>query len=274
VAKATKGRYACAKGGASQGAEADMVDGLAKGSLDVAHVGAPALATKVPEVGIVEVPYLFRDIGHARRAMAGKLGAELNEKLAAHKVMGLAWTEHGFHHLSNSKRAVVAPADLSGLKVRTQDSAAIQAGFKALGAEAVGMPFPEVLGALEKGTLDGQEHLVAVMDEAKFFRAQKHVTLTNHAYVPALLAVSGALWDKLSPAERKAFAAAAAKASGVQRAAAGREHHRHLATMKKNGVKVVQKVNREAFRKAAQASWAELGKAYGAERMAAVQAIK
>ncbi len=274
VTKGSKGRYRCAGTGASQGAQAELADALQQGTLDVAHVSAAGLVGKVPEVGIVEVPFLFRDLAHARKALAGPLGKELIAKLQAHKIVGLAWTEQGFRHVSNSQRAVATPADFKGLKLRTQDSAPMQAGFKALGAEVVSLPFEQVYGALEKRTLDGQEHVIATMDSAKFFRVQKHVTLTNHAYVPSLLAVSAATWDKASPADRKLFAAAAAKAAKVHRAAAGREHRQHLAVMKRNGVKVVAKVSQPAFRQAVDSAYADFAKTYGAERLAAVQALK
>lgn len=105
------------------GGERDMIEGLQIGSLDVVITSTGPLGNFVPEVYVLDLPFLFRDYDHARKVLDGEIGQELLQKIGANNLVGLAWTENGFRHVTNSQRAVKTPEDLAGLKLRTMETA-------------------------------------------------------------------------------------------------------------------------------------------------------
>jgi TRAP-type transport system periplasmic protein len=202
VDKATAGRIKFKHFAASSlGGEREMLEGLTLGALDAAILSTGALSNFVPEVGVVDIPFIFRDAKHARAVLDGPVGQDLLAKFAPKGYQALAWGEQGFRHLTNSKRPVTSPADFQGLKIRTMENQVHIAAFRALGALPTPMAWPEVVVGLQQGTIDGQENPISVIVSAKLAQMQKHLTLTGHVYSPAVLFVSKQYWDRLSPAD-------------------------------------------------------------------------
>ncbi|MFP1557722.1 TRAP transporter substrate-binding protein DctP [Escherichia coli] len=100
---------------------------------------------------------------------------------------------------TNSRAPVKTPADLKGLKIRTNNSPMNIAAFKVFGANPIPMPFAEVYTGLETRTIDAQEHPINVVWSAKFFEVQKYLSLTHHAYSPLLVVINKAKFDGLTP---------------------------------------------------------------------------
>ena len=206
--------------------------------------------------------------------MDGAIGQDLLKKMQAKGLIGLAWTENGFRHMTNSKRPILQASDAAGLKVRTMENKVHMDGYKTFGLLPTPMAFPELFTALQQGTVDGQENPIPVILSSKFSQVQKHLSLTGHVYSPAVLIVSSRVWDKLSEADKKVFVAAAQKATVAQRKRVNDDEANGIAQLKKDGMQVVEKVDGESFRKAVAPAYASFAKEFGAERIAAIQAVK
>ena len=96
------------------GAERESVEAVQLGTLDLTLTSTGPLPNFVPEVAILDIPFLFRDYAHARAVLDGPIGQELLAKFPAKGLVGLAWAENGFRHMTNSKRPVNGPEDLRG----------------------------------------------------------------------------------------------------------------------------------------------------------------
>jgi TRAP-type C4-dicarboxylate transport system substrate-binding protein len=92
------------------------------GTLDLTLTSTGPLPNFVPEVAILDIPFLFRDYAHARAVLDGPIGQEMLQKFPPKGMVALAWAENGFRHMTNSKRPVNAPDDLKGLKMRTMEN--------------------------------------------------------------------------------------------------------------------------------------------------------
>src|SRR5207302_2288550 len=93
------------------------------GLLTLGYQSSSYLTHRVPELGIVDLPFLFAHTQAARAAMDGALGDLLALKIEAranYRILG--WVENGFRHISNRLRAVRKPADLSGMRFRVLPS--------------------------------------------------------------------------------------------------------------------------------------------------------
>ncbi|MEX4005660.1 TRAP transporter substrate-binding protein DctP, partial [Neoaquamicrobium sediminum] len=117
----------------------------------------------------------------------------------------------------NNRNAIAGPADVAGLKLRTMENPTHITAFEALGAAPTPMAWPEVIGALQQGTIDGQENPLSVITSAKLSEVQKYLTLSGHVYSPAMLLVSKQLWDSMSAEDQEIFRNAASEAVTAMR---------------------------------------------------------
>jgi len=273
--KRTSGRYKCQQfPNSALGGEREMIEAVQLGTLDVVNTSTGPIGNFVPEVNIVDIPFLFRDYDHARKVMDGPIGDELRAKFPAKGLIALAWTENGFRHMTNSKRAINTPDDVKGLKVRTmQNKVHIQA-FQSIGVQPTPMAFPELFTALQQGTVDGQENPIPVILSAKFAQVQKHLSLTGHVYSPALIIMAPALWNRLSDADKKAFAEAGKAGGAAQRKKVNDDEATGIDELRKAGMQVVTNVDGNAFRRAMTPVWSEFAKQYGADAIKRIQDVK
>lgn len=275
VEKGTQERYKCQHyPNSALGGEREMIESVQLGTQDLVNTSTGPLGNFVAETRVVDIPFLFRDYDHARKVMDGAIGQDLLKKMQAKNLMGLAWTENGFRHMTNNKRAIVQASDAAGLKVRTMENKVHMDGYRTFGLLPTPMAFPELFTALQQGTVDGQENPIPVILSSKFSQVQKHLSLTGHVYSPAVLILSSAVWGKLSEADRKVFLAAAQKAAVAQRKRVNDDEANGIAQLKKDGMQVVEKVDGESFRKAVIPAYASFAKEFGADRIAAIQAVK
>ncbi len=244
------------------------------GTQDLVNTSTGPLGNFVPETKILDIPFLFRDYDHARKVMDGPIGQDLLRKMPAKGLIGLAWTENGFRHMTNNKRPIVTAADAAGLKVRTMENKVHMDGYKTFGLLPTPMAFPELFGAMQQGTVDGQENPIPVILASKFAQVQKHLSLTGHVYSPSALILSPKVWDKLSEADKKVFVAAAQKGAVAQRRKVNEDEANGIAQLKKDGMQVVEAVDGESFRKAVSTAYAGFAKEFGADRIQAIQAVR
>ena len=275
IDKGTQGRYKCQQfPNSALGGEREQIEAVQLGTQDLVNTSTGPLGNFVPEVKVVDIPFLFRNYDHARKVMDGPIGQDILKKMQAKGLIGLAWTENGFRHMTNNKHAIVNADDARGLKMRTMENKVHMEGYKTFGILPTPMPFPELFTALQQGTVDGQENPIPVILASKFSQVQKHLSLTGHVYSPAVLILSPAVWGKLSEADKKVFVEAAQKGGAAQRKKVNDDEANGIAQLKKEGMQVVEQVNGESFRKAVAPAYANYAKEFGADKIAAIQAVK
>jgi tripartite ATP-independent transporter DctP family solute receptor len=265
IAEKTGGRYRIELyPNGTVGGEVEMMRDIQLGHLDIGFITSATFGGVIPEMGVFDMSFLFRDVGHARRTLDGPIGAEYLAKFKDHSMIGLAWGENGMRHMTNSKHPITKPADLDGLKMRVPQSPVMLSAFKAMGADAQPLAFPALYAALQSHQFDGEENPLAVIIATHFEKVQKHLSLTAHVYSWAVIIMSPQAWAALSEADRAVFIAAAQDGGRVSREVAGRAEAEGVDMLKKTGMEVVTSVDRAAFEKAVAPASAESAKKFGA----------
>ena len=268
VEQRTSGRYKIQNFySGALGAERESIEAVQLGTLDLTMTSTGPIPNFVPEVAILDIPFLFKDYGQARRTLDGPIGQDMLAKFPAKGLIALAWGENGFRHMTNNKRSVNAPDDLKGLKMRTMENPVHMQAYKAFGIIPTPMAFPEVFTALQQGTVDGQENPLSVISAAKFDQVQKYITLTGHVYSPALILMNKGKWDKLSAADKQAFSEAAKEAVKANRARIDEDERRVVAELKAHGMTVVEVVDKSKFQTALEPTFVEFGKKFGQDNI-------
>src|SRR5207249_11114456 len=204
----------------------------------------------------------------------GPIGQELLAKFPAKRMVGLAWAENGFRHMTNSKRPVNVPDDLRGLKMRTMENPIHIEAYRQFGILPTPMAFTEVFTALQQGTVDGQENPLSVITAAKLEQVQKYLSLTGHVYSPALILMSKAQWDKLSPADKQAFSEAANEAVKANRARIDDDERRAVGDLRAKGMAVVDTLDKSKFQTALTPVYADFAKKFGQENIDRIKNYK
>ncbi|WPB57323.1 TRAP transporter substrate-binding protein [Xylophilus sp. GOD-11R] len=228
------------------GDDAAMVTALRSGSLDISANSQGTLSAVVPEYAALGMPFLFSDVEKAWALLDGPVGEELASRSAAKNLVVLGYWDNGIRHLSNSKRAIKAPADLKGLKIRTPADAVTIDIMQALGADAQQIKFSELYVALQQGVVDGQENPLTNIVSAKLYEVQKFISLTGHKYEVTPFLMGKRAWDKLSPADQAIVKDAAREATQLQRKLSREADEKLLVELKGKGINV-ETVDRAPF---------------------------
>jgi TRAP-type transport system periplasmic protein len=272
VAKRTNGRYKVEQyPNSALGGEVEMMKGVQLGTVDIAFVTGAPVPNFVPEAGIINIPFLFRDAEHAHAVLDGPIGQELLKKFADKDMIALAWGENGMRHLTNSKHPIATPEDLKNLKLRVPQSETMLAGFKALGADVSPLAFPELYGALQTGRFDGQENPIATILASKFYQVQKYLTLSGHVYDPAVFLVSKDLYEDMSEADRAAFVEAAKLGGEASRKFAAKAEADGIAFLEKQGMTVTPSIDHAKFATAMTSAMPGFEQKYGAAAIARIR---
>ena len=275
VERGTQGRYKCQHfANSALGGEREQIEALQLGTQDLLNTSTGPVGNFVPEMRIVDLPFLFRDYAHARKVLDGPIGQNMLAQFPKHGLVALAWTENGFRQMTNSKRDIVKPSDAAGLKMRTMENKVHMEGYKTFGIQPTPMAFPELFGALQQGTVDGQENPIPVILSAKFAQVQKHLSMTNHVYSPSLLLISPRTWDKVSAADKTVFLEAAKKGAAAQRKKVNDDEDQGIAQLEKAGMTVTRNVDSAAFREAIKPAYISYAKEFGADKIKQIQDVQ
>jgi tripartite ATP-independent transporter DctP family solute receptor len=246
----------------------DIITLVESGEITLGYQSSSYLTDRVPELGFVDLPFLFADHTQARAAMDGALGEFLARKTEArinYRILG--WFENGFRHISNRLRPIHVPADLKDMKIRVLPSEIHRRTFQLLGAVAMRMDLTEAIAMIKAGTLDAQENPLANSVTYGVHKFHKFHTLTSHFYISRPIFINRAAFDAWPQDLQEAMRAAVADAVAFQRKLALEEHAQSRQIIEDAGCQIVELTAAEhaAFVDAVQPLLADARSLYGAE---------
>ena len=243
-------------GSAQLGDDAAMVTALRTGTLDMSINSQGASSAVLPELAALGLPFLFAAPAAAYKVVDGAIGRELGERFEAVGLISLGFWDNGIRHTTNSKRAIAAPGDLRGLKLRTPPDPMTIDIFQSLGAATQQINFNELYVALQQGVVDGQENPLTNIHSSKLYEVNRFISLTGHKWECNPVLVSRIAWGRIAAADRELLRAVAQEAGAFQRELSVSADARLLAEFQANAAVSVNQVDQAPFR-AATASVAE-----------------
>ncbi|MBU8905126.1 TRAP transporter substrate-binding protein [Desertibacillus haloalkaliphilus] len=231
------------------GAERELTEGLTFGTVDLVVSSTAPVTNFVPELGVLDLPFLFNDRDSAVAVLEGEIGDRLFSSLEAEGIVPLSWAENGFRHITNSLHPIEEPADLDGLSIRTQENDIHLAAFEELGARPSPMAWTEALTALQQGVVDGQENPAIVADQFNLYDSnQEYMTLTNHVYSVAIYMMSQETYDQLPEDLRDIVVEEGQNIGAYQRDLIIEMEQESLDTLREQGMQILEDVDVEPFR--------------------------
>jgi TRAP-type C4-dicarboxylate transport system substrate-binding protein len=203
-----------------------------RGELSFCYMSTVRFVEWVPELQLLELPFVIRDRRAAWAALDGELGARLVRRLhesTPFRVLGL-W-DNGFRHLTNRVRPIHEPADCRGLRIRTQLSVLHGEVFRALGFEPIAADIKEFLQAIAGDMFDAHDNPLTNIYTFGVHRHHRFITLSRHFFGASLLIVNAGHYGSWPPDVRAAVDEAAAAATALQRRLADSEDQDVLAKL-------------------------------------------
>jgi tripartite ATP-independent transporter DctP family solute receptor len=245
--------------GSSQlGSDREMIQKLKLGTLDMA-VPSTVMSSEVDLFGIFDLPYIVKDRAHMARIEKEVFWPKIAPEADKKGLKVLAVWENGVRHITNNKRAIKAPADLQGIKLRVPEGKWRVKMFQAYGANPSPMKFSELFTALQTGVMDAQENPFTQIYSAKLQEVQKFLSLSGHVYTPAYVVVGTRHWNTLPADVRKVLEDTARETQAYVYEVAAKDEADLLGKLKSGGMQV-NEVDKEAFIAASRPIYEEFGK--------------
>jgi tripartite ATP-independent transporter DctP family solute receptor len=231
------------------GGSRDMVEAVASGALTMVTEGGALIGQFLPQISVIEAPYIWKDAAHVSRALSSPLMDELNKVLVEKRGMRIiAVTYYGKRHVTSGSKEIRSVVDMKGFKLRVPEVDTFKAMAEAWGAKPTPLNFSELYLALSQGAVDGQENPLPTIQSGKLNEVQKYLILTGHIITPRLVIVNDAQWQKIPEADRTIVQTAIREASAWQDGEILKAESTLADTFKSNGMIVIDP-DVESFRK-------------------------
>lgn len=248
------------------GAERELTEALTFGTADMSITSTAPVTNFYQKLGVLDLPFLFESREQAYKVLDGKVGQDMLKDMESANLIGLAWAENGFRHITNGTKDIKKPEDVAGMKIRTQENPIHLAAFEALGAKPTPMAWTEALTALQQGVVDAQENPAIVAQTYKLYESkQTHMALTGHVYSAAMILFSKPVWDKLPADVQQLIAEEAKKAGQYERELMIKMEEEAITNIKAKGVVITEDVDKQAFRDAMKPVYDKFSGQFGKE---------
>jgi TRAP-type transport system periplasmic protein len=255
----------------------DILTLVENGEITLGYQSSSYLTDRVPELGFVDLPFLFEQRDQARAAIDGELGRYLSRSIEArinYRILG--YFENGFRHISNRLRTVRVPADLKGMRIRVLPSEVQARTFELLGAIPLRWDLTEAIAAIKAGTIDAQENPFANTVTYGVHKFHRFHTVTNHFYISRPIFLNRMQFDAWPRELQSAMRDAVLKAVAFQRELAIAEDREARAAIETAGCEITALTPEQhvLFRQAVDPLLQEARQTYGAEMFEMVAAAK
>ena len=208
----TNGKYSVTIFPSGQlGNEAQMLQQLQTGALDMAFMTAAEITNRVPDYSALFAPYLVKDVRQAGMLLNGPTAQKMLERLPREVgAVGVGFGVASMRLMLNGF-PTNAVTDLKGRKMRITPFPPVRDFYQLLGAASTPMPLTDVYDSLANGQVDGVDADMELVVRMKFYERGNTLLQSNHMMFPVVGLVSGRLWQTMSPADRELVAGAARK---------------------------------------------------------------
>lgn len=228
----------------------DLPDMVEHGELAACYISTVRFAKAVPELKVLELPFVVKSRAIAIAALGGPLGALFSERMReCTPFRALAFWDNGFRHVTNRVRPIRTPADCSGLRIRTQVSELHAEALGAIGFEPIPVDIKEFVEQVRTERFQAQENPLTNTFNFGVHHLHRYITLTGHLFGSSALICNSTLYDSWPLAVQRAVDIAAREATALQYTLAADEDETILAKIdpKENEVITLSAAEHDAF---------------------------
>lgn len=260
------------KAGGLLGDEQAILEQLQFGGVDFTRVSLSPLSEIVPELNVLQMPYIYTGSEHMWKVLDGEIGEIFIGFFEGIPIQPLAWYDGGTRNFYTSNMPIRSLEDMKGMRIRVQQSSLMEDTMESLGAEAVPTAFDQVYSSLQRGTIDGAENSWPSYESEKHYEVAGYYILDEHTRVPEMQLASQVTWDKLSKEDQQIIRECARESATYQRIQWKEREKSSEERVRAEGCQVIllSEEEKERFREAV----APLYEKYCSDYMDIVEAIR
>lgn len=185
------------------GSETEVIRQMQYGGIDFARVSIAQMSDFIPEMNVLQLPYLYEDSAHMWRVLDGEIGDRFLQYPKEYGLVGLSWYDAGARSLYCSTRPIRTLEDMQGLRIRVQEAEMMSEMMNALGAVAVQIPYDQVYAALERKQVDGAENNWSSYETMQHYEVAGYYTVDEHIRIPEMQICAQHTWELLTETDRE-----------------------------------------------------------------------
>ncbi|MBB3657801.1 tripartite ATP-independent transporter DctP family solute receptor [Rhizobium sp. BK650] len=253
------------------GGEKEVAEGVRLGSIHASLSTVSSLSGWVPELQILDLPFLFRDADHVRRTVSGDIGADLKGKLQAQNFVVGDFINYGARHLL-TKEPVTRPEQLKGKRIRVIQSPLHSKLWSAFGMTPIGIPITETYNSLATGVADAMDLTKSAYAGFKLYEVVPYMTETGHIWASGIIYYSSTFWNGLNGEQKAVLQQASAEGAAYFNQLIVDDEAASVEISLKNGGKLLKPEAFEAWQRGAQGVWDDFAPIVGGlDRIKAIQ---
>lgn len=255
--------------------DANELEALTKNEVQLLAPSLAKFEQYTKQLQVFDLPFLFDDLESVNRFQKRAKGRQLLLSMQKQGITGLAYWHNGMKQLSATK-ALRMPNDAAGLSFRIQPSAVLESQFAQVGAQTQKIPFADVFGALQSGTVQGAENPWSNIYSKKMNTVQPYITESNHGVLDYMLVSNSTFWFSIPHQIRTTLEGIIDEVTFEVNRAAEEANQADRERIRKSGTSEIIELTpeqREAWREAMQPVWKEFEPVIGADIIKAAQTV-
>ena len=221
------------------GNEEEIFEGIQMGSIEIGTLSAGSLGGFYPGVLATTIPFVFQTREEAWDFFDSETADWLADQVFQNTgVKCIGWAENGLRCFTSTNKQIKSPADIKGMKIRTQQNPVTMAMVEALGGSPQPIAFAELYTALSQGAVDGQENPPSLIYTQGLYEVQPYLTLDYHVYDFLGVFANPAAIEKMPADLQEIFQKNIDEFVKIEREKSRAYDERDIEEMKKAGVSV------------------------------------
>ncbi len=245
------------------GTEQEVIEQVRFGAIDFTRVSIANLVETVPDLYVLQLPYLYEDREHMWRVLESDIGDELLHGVGKYGFIGLTWFDAGSRSFYTRDKPIEKLEDLNGLTIRLMENSLMMEMSKSMGFTGVLKPYGEVYPMIQQGLADGAENNFSSYLTQSHYQVAQYFTMDEHLRIPEILIGSKAALPNLSDEDWAIIQNAARETTIYQKQLWSEMEEKAKEQLIEEGVQIVELKDRSAFVQAVQPVYDKYEEQYG-----------
>lgn len=178
------------------GGEVEVLEQVRIGGIDFSRFSLGTLAGTIPEMAVLQMPYLYDDSEHMWRVLDGPVGDDFLDLAEDYGFVGMCWFDAGARSFY-TRTPVKKPSDLEGKRIRVQESELMGDIIELLGADSMQIPYSDVYSALQLFKIDGAENNMPSYYYTGHYLVAPYFYQDEHFRLPEIMMMSLSAREKI-----------------------------------------------------------------------------
>ena len=192
------------------GSDEQNFNSVRRGRMQMGGISYGAISTAIPELAVLNAPFLFDSYEEIDFVLAAGLEDTVNAMIGEIGLVGLGQNTASWHIIYSKAKPILWPKDARDVRMRSRVDESSILFLQSLNADVIHLSATEVIPSLQTGLIDAGETNSFVYFLNGVYSEAPHLTLTNHVPSVTAFIANQRWWTGMTQAQRDTVIAALA----------------------------------------------------------------